>query len=36
MNMIKLDKIRILSGWLFIITIKTINKIINRKGMMNY
>ena len=31
--MIKLDKIRILSGWLFIITI---NKIIDGKGMMNY
>ena len=35
--MIKLDKIRILSGQLFIITInKIINKIIDRKGMMNY
>ena len=33
MNMIKLDKIRILSGQLLIITI---NKIIDRKGMMNY
>ena len=31
--MIKPDKIRILSGELFIITI---NKIIDRKGMMNY
>lgn len=31
--MIKPDKIRILSGQLFIITI---NKIIDRKGMMNY
>ena len=35
--MIKPDKIRILSGQLFIIIInKTINKIIDRKGMMNY
>lgn len=33
MNMIKPDKIRILSGELFIITI---NKIIDRKGMMKY
>ena len=31
--MIKPDKIRILSGQLLIITI---NKIIDRKGMMNY
>ena len=35
--MIKPDKIRILSGYLFIITInQIINKIIDRKGMMNY
>ena len=34
MNMTKSDKIRILFGWIVFIII--INKIIDRKGMMNY